>query len=649
MNLLEKTVRYSWIFLPLLTFLQCTAYFNTFYNAETAYKEANVAHSKVMRNYPDSIVVTPTQEIAVKYERAIEKSIKVIETYNKKKKWHDDALFLMGKAYFFKKDMAKAIRRFNELQQDFPSSPFIPESYLYMAKAYIEDDNLNKAEEVIEMILQKYPALDKEQQVSMLMMEIAVRRHGNAQAILLLEKAFKSVKSEEKRIDLILRLAELYIEMKQYHKAIVLLEHTPRKKNFPEQSYRMDKALVNSYIEIDSLQKALSLVESMRMKKKYEDHKSEILFKKGIILAKLGRTDDAIFVFEEITSKLDSAKVQNDTCYICSQALYELALLYQNKKADMENAKKYYSLSSQSKDTSHKVISKQRLDAIDMLHRLREGKDSLDGPKSSRLYKIAELFKYELKEPDSAYAQYLTIINDSSSDSALISKALSAAAFVVREELNDSVKADSLYRIILANFPATDYAKDAQKQLRMKVTIKTRQDSAYDAFCRAEDLLYKKGDIKGSVQSFYNVFKTYSDLSIAPKSLYVAAWLTDDLLQKKRTAKMLYEKVCEKYPTSEYCKEQAHYKIQTVLDTLKVLEAGKKATETDKKRTKEKKDNTVIDSSGKDFSREEDKVSIEVDNDSLSIDESGSDSSGPENKSSDSSYIPGTAEKDTTK
>ncbi len=609
--------------------MQCTAYLNTFYNAEITFREANEAHHKIMRNYPDSLV-PPTTEIATKYERAIEKSIKVLETYNKKKKWHDDALFLMARAYYYKKDMTKAIRRFNELQKDFPTSPFIPESFLYIAKAYIEDENLYKAEEVIEIILKKYPFLDKQQEVSLLLVEIAVKRGGNSQAILLLEKAYKAAKSDDKKMDLILRLSELYIEMKQYSSAILLLEKTPRNKDFPEHSYRMDGALLDCYMEIDSLHKALAYSDIMKSRKAYENHKDEILFKKGIILSRLGRYDEAISVFKAITINLDSSSVGSDTSKIRARALYELAILFQKKKNDMENSDKYYVLSSLSSDTLIRNISKKRLSALEKLDSLRKGNDSLYGPWDSRNYKIAEIFKYELDVPDSAYYYYLELAKNSSADSGIVSRALSAAAFLARDQLKDTLKSDSLFKLLISRFPATELAKDAQKQLGFKIITKTKQDSAYDAFRSAEDLLYKKKDVKGAVQAYYNVYKKYPDLPIAPKSLFVAAWLTDDQLEKNRTAKMLYEKLCEKYPESEYCTGLAEHKIKIVMDTLKALEARQKIEEKPKKESRTRGGKIAADSS---VVKKPDGITSESSpesDDSLSIDETGGETAKPE-------------------
>ncbi len=620
MNRLRKMYRFSiWVIPSIFILINCNAYLNTFYNAEVIFKEANEAHKKEMQKFPDSLPA-PASDISTKYEKVIEKSIKVLETYNKKKKWHDDALFLMARAYYYKKDMLKAIRRLNELQQNFPTSPFIPRSYLYMAKAYIEDGNLGKAEEIIEMILQKYPSLDAQQEVSLLLVDIAIKRGGSSQAILLLEKAYESAKTEKKRMELILKLSELYIEMKQYSKAILLLEKTPRNKNLPEQSYRMDRVLLDSYMETDSLQKALALADVMKSKKIYENYRDEILFKKAMVLSRLGRYDEAIDILKELTINLDSSTVASDTSQIRARALYELAVLYQKKKNDMENADKYFTLSSLSRDTLNKEISKKRISALEKLKKLRESNDSLDGPPLSRKYKIAELFKYELDVPDSAYYHYLELVKDSSADSEFVPKAISAAAMVARDQMNDTLKADSLFKLLISRFPATELAKDAQKQLGVKVTIKTRQDSAYEEFCRAEDLLYKKGDVKGAVQIYYSIYRNYPDLPIAPKSLYVAALLTDEKLEKNRTAKMLYEKICEKYAESEYCKDHAKHKIKIAEDTLKALQARKSNEEKFQKRSKSQKNKAVNDSleqkqqdvfTGKEKMEDQDSLSID--------------------------------------
>lgn len=564
------SLKYVFLISITLVTLQCTAYLNTFYNAEQAFLQANTEHMKIMRHYPDSILTTPSASISTNYERAIEKSLKVINDFQKNQKWKDDALFLIAKSYFYKRSMPKAILRFKELQQQHPNSPFIPETYVYLGKAYIEEGNLSKAEEVISYAIEKYPQLDKDQKLSMLLVEIAIRRQGNAQAISLLEEAYKTVKNEERRIDLVLRLSELYIQLKQYNKAIAILKNAPRKKELPEQSYRLDRALLNCFMQIDSLNAALKQTDLMLAKKLYISHFKEIELKKGIILGLLGRYDDAIAIFEKITAGVDSTTSISDTTGIVSEALYELALIYQKKKAAFDEANKYYNLAAQSSDTLIAIPASKRLSALDILKNLRSAPpDSAE----DNNFKIAELFRFELDEPDSAYNQYIAMATGNTGD--IVPKSICAAAFVMRENGKDTAKADSLFRVLIEKYPSTDYCKIAQQQLNLPVTYKTREDSALDAFKAAEVLLYEKGEIKAATQAFFNVYKTYSDLPIAPKSLYVAGWLSDDYLQKNKTAKQLYERVCDRFPNSVYCTDYAKPRLKVVMDTLQAL-AGKK-------------------------------------------------------------------------
>jgi len=568
-------------------FLQCSAYFNTYYNADLTFRQAYAAHEKILKQYPDSIVVTPPDDISSKYERVIEKSIKVIDVYSKRIKWHDDALFLMGKAYFYKKMMSKAIGRLTQLQKEFPSSPFIPESYLYVAKAYIETDELVKAEDMIHMILEKYPYLNKDQSISLLLVDISLRREGRAQAIAILEKALKSAKSEEVRLDLLLRVAVLYSELKQYDRAISILETAPRKKKYPLKSYKMDDALVNCYIEIDSLQKAIELCDKMYSNGRYYNYIDKILFQKGLILEKMGRIDEAIAVYERITAGIDSSNVASDTSSIAAKAFYQLGLIYQKKFKNYDKAETMFTMASNMRDSACAENAGIRLSAMEKLRLLRDEKN--DSLKTETDFKIGEVFLFELDEPDSAYNQFMALIIDESEekDSIYIPKALCMAAIIARDGLKDSARADSIFNVVIDSYPSSEFAKKAQEEMDVAVTIKTVRDSAIEAYRDAEKLLYyDNADVKAAVQAFYDVYRKYPDMDIAPKSLFAAAWAADVILQKNVTAKSLYERICENYPESQYCTQEARPRLKIVMDTLGALEKNQEKKKNVKKTEK---------------------------------------------------------------
>lgn len=589
----KNLFRYVLLLPAFFSLVSCSAYFNTLYNAKTSFNEAQVIHSKSAKKYPDSLLVTAPSEAITKYERTIEKTIKVKDGFPKKKKYHDDALILMGKSYYYKKDFQKAIRRIRELQMEFQTSPFIPESYIFLGRCYIEEGNFDKAEEALETVLKKYPEFDKNQQVTMLLVEIAIRREGRSDAIGLLEKAMKSGVSVQKRFEIIYRISKLYIDMKQYNKAIPLLLSIQRKKDFPEHSYKLDDCLLECYIETDKLSDALNLVSIMASSRLYQAHNEEILFKKGLILKKLGKYDEAIEVFKLICKEKNSdsaavAAVTADTTKIKGKAYYQLGLLYQLKKKSYKDAMDFFQLAAKSTDTSVSTPASKRLAAMKRLdtlrHNTKNGSEDA-AERGKRIVLIGEIFKYDLDEPDSAYWEFIKLTNDSavSKDSLLLAKALCAAAVTAKIDLKDTVNSDSLFKLIIEKFPSSEYAKQAQKFLNIAVTVKTRQDSAFSAYKLAEEQFYFNNDVKGAIRSFYAIYKNYPDLDIAPKSLYAAAWFTDNVLNKKTTAKSLYEKICENYQKTIYCATAAEPRIKIVKDTLAALDALRKKTESQKK------------------------------------------------------------------
>lgn len=568
------------LFVSALSALQCSTYFNTVYNAETSFSEGYKLHEKAMENFPDSLLVTPSPEARAKYDRAIEKSLKVLDVFPRDKKWHDDAVFLLGKSYLYEKETGKAIRWLRQLQQEYQQSPFIPESYLCLAKAYIIDDNLPKAEETLKFALDRYPFLDKDHKISLLLIEIEIRHEGKSRAISLLEQIRSTVKSGKLQIDLLLRVAELYQGMEQYDKAIALLKKAPRDKKDALQEYRIDHNLVSCYVAIDSLNKASLLLKSMQANKQYVSYMKEIQFVNGTILARMGNTDAAIAAFKQVIGSVDTTVLKNDTSKILGKAWFELAQLYQKRKNNFKEARKYYRLVSERAvhDSLVTPLATARMKAMDQIIDLRKRIAARDTGLhcTAGRYKIGELFLYDLDEPDSACCEFRCLTKDSIVDSLYFPKAIFAAALIEREQLDDTAHADSLFKLLVARFPGTDYSRRAQEELRVTAITKTRKEQSEDAFKDAEKIYFFDNDAKAAVQAYYGVYKKYPDLDAGPKSLYAAAWITDNELQKKKIAKSLYEKICERYPQSGYCKNEAQPRIKVVLDTLEALRRANK-------------------------------------------------------------------------
>ncbi|MBD3241126.1 MAG: tetratricopeptide repeat protein [Chitinivibrionales bacterium] len=548
---------------------QC-AFLNTFYNARRAFGIARRMHRKQHREYPDSLI-EPTGEALSNYDRAIAKSQKVLDVYHRRERWHDDAIYYAGLSYYYKMEMNAAIRQFRRLQEEFPGSEYVPQSCLYLARAYLYDERYQKAEEMLALIVEKYPELDRNEEVSLLRAKLALRREGKMQAIELLEKVRGSVTSVERRIELSLRMAALYMELKRYGKALDVLLETPRKRREYALMYRIDHAMLTCYLRLDSLDAGLRLANRMLATKGYQAQEAEVLLSKGDILLARGDTEGAIEIYEKITDRHEKTPQ-------AGMAWYKLGEIYHLSKGDEEKAKECYEkAASTATDSTVIEVASRRAKALGEVDTLRaqfEARpDSADSVHSDAFYHVAigELFWLELNQPDSAYGRYQAILADTTASEEMVAKALFASGYIALHGRADTAAADSFFAELEQRYPASEYSKRAQVEQNERVTVQTRADSALAAFHRAERLFFEQDNAVDAVESYLKVYNEYKDLDIAPKSLYAAAWLCDNVTYNKEAAQFLYKKLCDKYPESSACSEAAKPRLRIAMDSTESI------------------------------------------------------------------------------
>jgi tetratricopeptide (TPR) repeat protein len=546
-------------------------YFNLYYNAETAYETALKAQNKQLMNNPDSAMALPA-EAETGFKKAIDKSNKVFELYPKDTKWHDKALFLIGRSHFYLGECDKAIRAFRQIQKEFPASLYVPESYVYIGRAYLKMGNLEEAEKTFALAVERYPAVNKGQEVDLLMAELAILREGKSQAITMLEANYKTAKTDGQKMELAIKIAQLYSDLRLYDKAIGFLEKSPRVKDLTDQLYRIDYLLASCYAEKGEPARALGIVDAMLAKKQYVSRMALMRLKRGDILYKLNRIDEAIDMYKQVSESPTAGDA-------AGEAWFGLGIIYQLKKDNLKKAKECFDKALATlKNPDMKETATRRSKAIEALFKYRDKKapDSSKAPVVSSVdFKIGELFWLELDQPDSAYRHYCASVRDTQ-HSAQVPKALYSAAWIARYALADSAKADSLFKLLIVRYPANIYAQKAQAARGETITVFTRQDSARDAFDAAEKLFYADNRPDSAAQAYVEVYKKYPDSDFGPKSLYAAAWINDNVLDKNRTAKILYEMLCDSFPSSSYCQNEARPRLKVVTDSLAAMRVRRK-------------------------------------------------------------------------
>ena len=116
------------LFLLIVTIFTSCVYFNTFYNAETAYNQA----LKIIEESP----ITANDKLPSQADKlliqAIENSALVLEDYANSK-YIDDAIFIIGKSSFLRNEIAISEKHFRMIIDFYPDSKYYDLAEIWLA------------------------------------------------------------------------------------------------------------------------------------------------------------------------------------------------------------------------------------------------------------------------------------------------------------------------------------------------------------------------------------------------------------------------------------------------------------------------------------------------------------------------------------
>lgn len=117
------------------------AYYNTFYNAQKSYEAGLKKNQAQRREYnplqPIRIHPVPVNAGAQDFDEAIQKSADILRRHSDSK-WVDDAIYLIGKSYYYRQDYFSADQKFKELYitTDEPKMQF--QSSLWQGRVFLD-------------------------------------------------------------------------------------------------------------------------------------------------------------------------------------------------------------------------------------------------------------------------------------------------------------------------------------------------------------------------------------------------------------------------------------------------------------------------------------------------------------------------------
>ena len=521
-------------------------YFNTFYYAR---KSFNDAESKRKNAGPRA----QGKSFATQYNKAIEKSQKVIDTYPKSS-WYDDALFVNGVSNYYIEDYSKAEKRFRELIANYPNSPYIKEAKLYMAKT-----KLGLGEEAEAMVM--FETLFAESKDRWVKVEAAMaigRYYFDKKKYPESEKYFSALidslgNDQEKEI------AQMYVADGQYARFnyksaldsyLKALNYQPSTADIYKANFRAGEC---SFF-LHQIADGMTYFNDLSANPLYYDSLSAIKLMIAFGYELDGNLPLAEEIYRQVT--IESQRQQGAVAY------YNLGLIHQYDYEDYKSAKEFYDKAkSFGQGTGIYQEALQRSSDIGKLEQYTKAQaldttatqDDIDNAAKTQ-YLLAELYLTQLGKPDSALQEFEYVVSKFPS-SYLAPKALIAKALVLRDNFDDTLGFDSSLRSILINYPHSDFVPEAIGLLGLAGTA---ADTGYAElyFKKAEKFAFDDSNIDSARYYYQFVADSFPNSSLNNQSKFALLWLTETYQSPGDSSLYFaYANFADSFATTEFGKE----------------------------------------------------------------------------------------------
>ena len=177
-------------------------YFNTFYNAESSYKEALIIIEESPILEDDRF---PAQAKKLLGD-AIDNSKIVLKKYPESK-YVDDAIFIIAKASFLRGESAIAESYFKQLLRDYPESKYVELSEIWLAYTFLRMDLVEQAKNKMNLIvMKKHKDKERKYLIYNILAEIALIENNIVDVYINYEKAAEFSPVTSKKVSMYSKL-----------------------------------------------------------------------------------------------------------------------------------------------------------------------------------------------------------------------------------------------------------------------------------------------------------------------------------------------------------------------------------------------------------------------------------------------------------
>ena len=513
-------------------------YYNTFFNAEKYYEEANTMTLK-----DDG---TPTANAIQKYNKVIKKCGVVLTDY-KDSKYADDALFLMAKClYYIGRNYTQAIKNFEELIEFYTESEFVPEAMIYIARSKYDFRQKEEAYKLLHdfLLLDEYK--EYHPQALQLLANYHLEEEDYVQTDFYLQKLIeKYPKAKEYETAFFLKGKSQHDagNYKNSNDIFILLLKSKVSRNV---KYDARYYIALNYLLIEDFQNSVDYANNLLKKEYRESEIAKIRIIKARGLAELGNTDEAVAILQAITEDNKRSKLAADAFFYLGEIHFNILHDYHKAIDNYNNVKTEYSKS----ELIEQALTKSAV--ASQIIQFHNPSSNIDAEQLvNQQFKLAEFYIETLNMPDSALMVYDIVITQKTD---LIKQldSLETAAINLGFSI-DTLKtiSDSLQLEL-----SIDTLKTLSDSLQIE-EIKTQSDTVKITEEKQESVVTLV-----QLQSEYNTMnlkienqiwnlKQY-DIEFIPYAKFVKLWIFKTMLNDSTEVQNIFNDLQENYPGNKY-------------------------------------------------------------------------------------------------
>lgn len=421
------------------------AYFNTLYNANERYREAEKAQAAQAAGAPSGVVTSQRNPQAAAYEDVIEKCKKVMANYPDSRHV-DDAMLLTAKSLYQLAQYDEAVAALDSLESRFPESNLLGDAAFLKGKSLVAAEKYDVAIPVLQAYADQYRNHGDRPEglyfVCISLMQVGL----NKEAVAALQRLEKDHDRSDYRFRAQVDMAEILAEKELYQESFVVYEHMSESRIPEKVRFDVLMGMARVQQQLNDFGGSLETLRKIRTVPPGADTEPKLVVLRARAFAGIDSTQRAIRSYRDVTRRFARGIYAAEAYYRLGE-IYESIDSLQTAQASYQEVPRAYSGSPFAEDAI------KRSSNISRILKLQQtaGDDSPEAI-AMRTFSMAEIQYFQFNNIEKAIPNYQKIVSEYA-DSEYAPRSVYALGYIHGVVLGDSVKAREYYDVLLAKYP----------------------------------------------------------------------------------------------------------------------------------------------------------------------------------------------------